>query len=73
MLHPKTVGTYFDLSQFDAIGKSVQVIRTSGRMEDGENWAELNPLPTSESGFFANLLANSITTYIIADVTVGKQ
>ncbi len=67
------VGTYFDLSQFDAIGKSVQVIRTSGSMEDGENWAELNPLPTSESGFSANLLANSITTYIIADVTVGKQ
>jgi hypothetical protein len=58
----------FDLSQFSSIGDAVNVIRTSGSMDDGEKWAELAPLSTYDSGFYATLKANSVTTYIVQGV-----
>ena len=61
-----------DLSGFDEItGKTkITAIRTSGSLEDGENWADVTDsdeisLSKAESAAFANLLGNSITTYII--------
>lgn len=67
---PDSERKYFDLSQFDEIGRTVQVIRTSGGMKNGENWREICPITTLEDGFYADTLANSITTYIIDDVKV---
>lgn len=58
----------FDLSQFSAVGSSVQVIRTSGDMATGEKWAQLEPITTYGKGFEAVLKANSITTYIVEGV-----
>ena len=57
--------TTFDLSQFAGVGSSVQQIRTS----NSENWAELSPLSTNGKQFSASLKGNSITTFIIDDVT----
>ncbi len=56
----------FDLSDFANVGSSVQVIRTSGDLETGENWAKLSDIKTNDKCFTANLLANSITTFVIA-------
>ncbi len=56
----------FDLSQFADIGDSVQAIRTS----NSENWAQLSPIAVNGMSFSATMPANSITTYIIDDVTV---
>lgn len=63
----------FDLSQFDSIGKSAQVIRTSGDVQTGENWKELSPVAADENGFSDTLLANSVTTYIINDVDMQSM
>lgn len=62
----KTVN--IDLSQFNAIGTSASVIRTSGTIKDGEQWAELKDISTYETGLVAELKANSVTTYIIEGV-----
>ncbi len=59
----------FDLSMFSTVGSNVAVVRTSGDMETGENWAELENLTTYGKGFTAELKANSITTYIVDGVT----
>lgn len=58
----------FDLSQFSEIGDSVNAVRTSGSLSNGEKWAVLNPLSTYDSGFYATLKGNSVTTYILQDV-----
>ena len=58
----------FDLSQFETIGDAVTVIRTSGSSADGEQWAELDPIYTYDTGFSAELKANSITTYVLDGV-----
>lgn len=63
----------FDLSQFATVGKTVQVIRTSGGLAKGESWAELEDIETRERGFVAVLKANSITTYIMQDVIMEKK
>ena len=55
----------FDLSQFEKIGSSVQAIRTS----NSENWAQLSPIATNGMKFSATMPANSITTFILDDVT----
>lgn len=59
----------FDLSQFSDIGSKVQVIRTSGNVQSGENWKELAPIATDGSGFSATLIGNSVTTFVIDNVT----
>ena len=57
-----------DLSGFaEAIpqGTEVQVIRTSGSMEDGEHWTDLPALETEEGGFTARLVPHSVTTFLL--------
>lgn len=63
----------FDLSEFTELGNSVQVIRTSGNMQNGENWKELNDISTNGTGFSAELAARSVTTYIIDDVKAQAE
>lgn len=62
------ISYYFDLSSFDTIGGEAKVIRTSGTLEDGEKWKELDSLQTTEQGLVAGLKANSVTTFILLDV-----
>lgn len=54
-----------DLSAFSQLGTSAQVIRTSGSMENGEHWAQLDPVPVFPSSLSASLAPNSITTLVI--------
>ena len=58
----------FDLSEFDSIGNSVHVIRTSGSMANGENWKNVGDIATNGNGFKAVLAPLSITTYIVDGV-----
>lgn len=62
----------FDLYDLESIGDTVSAVRTSGNMADGEHWAELDDIAAYESGFVAELKANSITTYTIGGVTLGE-
>ncbi|MBQ3773302.1 MAG: hypothetical protein II833_02825, partial [Pseudobutyrivibrio sp.] len=64
-----------DLSGFDKLTASTKVtaIRTSGSLADGENWADVSDtdsitVSVDDAAVYANLLANSITTYIIDGV-----
>ncbi len=67
---PKTVN--FDLSQFEAVGPTAKVVRTSGRGGTRlEKWAELDDIATYEGGLVAELKSNSITTYIIEGSKMG--
>lgn len=58
----------FDLSGFGSIGSKAQVIRTSLT----ENWKNVGDLTTTGSGLQAALAPNSVTTFIIDDVTGGQ-
>ena len=58
----------FDLSEFGTIGDSVQVIRTSGTMSNGEHWKDVGNIATNGEGFTATLAPLSITTYILDGV-----
>lgn len=64
---------YFDLSQFGSLGDSVQQIRTSGNVKDGEKWAELEELHVDEDGLYTTLKVNSITTFIVSGVTLSNM
>ena len=55
----------FDVSDFKNTTAKVQVIRTSGALEDGENWSELPCFEFSNGSFDYSLKGNSITTFII--------
>ncbi|MGN0107471.1 MAG: glycoside hydrolase, partial [Hominilimicola sp.] len=55
----------FNLAQMPLSGKSARVIRTSGDMDSGENWAELEPIEITGRQLCAALKENSITTFII--------
>lgn len=57
-----------DMSQFSKVGDNVKVIRTSGGISNGESWKELSPLETYGKGFNAELIPNSVTTYIVEGV-----
>lgn len=63
-----STGTTFDLSQFDSTGSSAQVIRTSGDVRTGENWAQLAPVSVSGKSMNVSLAPNSVTTFIIDNV-----
>ena len=65
----KDITCDFDLRMFETVGTSVEMIRTSGDMETGENWAQLDPISTYGKGFVAPLKGNSITTFIVEGVT----
>ena len=63
----------FDLSAFAGMGGVITAIRTSGSMENGENWADVSALAeidtkVAEKNFTATLKGNSITTFIVEGV-----
>ena len=62
----------FNLSQFKAMGRTVRAVRTSGSIENGEQWAELDDIYAYDTGFVAELKANSVTTYILGGVEIGE-
>lgn len=57
-----------DLSAYSHVGDKVSVIRTSGDMDSGEKWKESADIGTYGKGFYAELIPNSVTTYIVQDV-----
>ena len=57
-----------DLSAFNGVfpdGTPVKMIRTSGSMADGENWAELPASVVKNGTVAASLLPHSITTFLV--------
>lgn len=69
-----------DLSQFGSISSNstVQSIRTSGTLEKGENWKDVsgsigNSLNRSGKMLSTTLKGNSITTYIISNVSLANS
>lgn len=61
----------FNLSQFKSIGAVVKAVRTSGSSDGGEQWAQLDDIYAYDTGFVAELKANSITTFVINGVEMG--
>ncbi len=69
----------FDLSSFSEMGSKVTAIRTSGSMDDGENWKDVS----AEAGAItadpeqlcltAVLKGNSITTYTVEGVEYDRD
>ena len=57
-----------DLSAYSHVGDKVSVIRTSGDMDSGEKWKESADIGTYGKGFYAELIPNSVTTYIVQAV-----
>lgn len=54
-----------DFNEFKKTSGTVEVIRTSGNLKDGENWAELPTFDFDNGTFDYTLKGNSITTFII--------
>ena len=70
----------FDLSNFENIDETaaMQVIRTSGTLADGENWADVSKeegtqLDVANKTLTTKCRGNSITTYIIKGVTLKAK
>ncbi len=59
------VGIDFSLEAFKYEGGTAKVIRTSGELETGENWAELPEVTVGSDKIEVNLKEHSITTFII--------
>ena len=66
---PKEAEIHFDLSAFSPASGPVEAVRTSGSMEDGEKWAELDPIRPGEEGFDAVLKENSVTTFLVRGIS----
>ena len=67
----------FDLSNFKSISDSVQAIRSSGSLEEGENWADVSKtadisVDTKDKVLSAALKGNSITTFIMGNIKYSK-
>ena len=58
------------LEAFEYDGGMAKVIRTSGELEGGENWAELPDAEVAKDVFRVGLKGYSITTFIIDGVTI---
>ena len=63
----------FDLSAFTGISENITAVRTSGSMEDGENWADVSTSANIQADiakkkFTAQMKGNSITTFIVENV-----
>lgn len=70
----------FDLSDFESIStdSSLQVIRTSGTLENGENWADVSDqnvaqLDSAKKTLLTNNIGNSITTYVLKGITLPAK
>ena len=64
----KKISFIFDLSDFDVNVNDIQVVRTSGGIKDGENWADISNEDVTEINgktFSAFIKGSSITTFII--------
>ena len=59
------------LSQMKTVGDTVRAYRTSGTMEQGEHWQELDDIYTYGKGFVAELAPQSVTTYVVGGVEMG--
>lgn len=55
----------YSLEGFDKIGKTAEIIRTSGSLEDGEKWANIGTIDVIDNGIKVDLKNNSVTTFII--------
>ncbi len=56
-----------DLSQFDTVGTLARAVRTSG----SENWADAGETAIENYALNAKLPANSVTTFLVSDVSGG--
>ncbi|MCR5342652.1 MAG: xylosidase/arabinofuranosidase [Butyrivibrio sp.] len=68
----------FNLAGFVSTGSDVTAIRTSGSLENGENWADVSDaadivVNTSEKYMTSTVKGDSITTYIIDHVVFDKD
>lgn len=64
----------FDLSSFTGMSDNITAVRTSGSLDDGENWVDVSAnsgivADSTKKSIAATLKANSITTYMVEDVT----
>ena len=57
----------FDLDEFALKEAIVQPIRTSGSIDEGEHWKQLEAYPLEGTVFETQLKVNSITTFVIRD------
>ena len=55
----------FDVSDYKSTTSKVQIIRSSGTLEEGENWSELPCFEFNNGSFNYTLKGNSITTFVI--------
>lgn len=55
----------YSFSDIPLEGKAVRVIRTSGSLRDGEQWAEVDSFTAQSDCITTRLAPNSITTFII--------
>lgn len=68
----------FDLSRFESIG-TIRAHRTSGALENGENWADLTAAQVNAKAnaanrtFTATVKGNSITTFVVDNVAYDKE
>ena len=58
----------FDFSAFKKTGSSAEVVRTSGSLRSGENWASLPASSIAKGRMNVVLVPYSVTTYIIDGV-----
>lgn len=70
----------FDLHRFGDIAEDadVDVIRTSGTLEEGENWSDLSQqgivvLDPVQKQMTADVLGNSLTTYVIHGLSLPEE
>ena len=69
----------FSLAQFTSMSTdTVNAIRTSGSLADGENWADVSSLcdtyiDNNAKYIYANLKANSITTFIANNISYKTE
>ena len=57
-----------DLSAFDISHAQARGFRTSGSMQEGEQWADIGTAEVTRKGFEATLKPNSITTWVLDGV-----
>ncbi len=57
----------YNFSGFEVKNPEIEIIRTSGDMETGENWAKVEDenISVDSTGFTATLKGNSVTTFVI--------
>lgn len=63
----------FELNGFTCSASSAQPYRTSGKISDGESWAQLESIPlTADGKLVVTLKEASVTTFVIGNVTLAN-